>query len=112
MSDEDTKAVFDVSADWSNPNTNSVYWLAGRPINPSVFVMQTHQNLDLKFLVSYGSVVCYSGVADTGDGEGDWHTDCDTTPCVGRIRIGGFDVNVSSGIINLVCGSVACVNSM
>ena len=35
MSDEDTKAVFDVSADWSNPSTNSVYWLAGRPINPS-----------------------------------------------------------------------------
>ena len=94
MSDEDTKAVFDVSADWSNPDTNSVYWLAGRPINPTAIVTPTSRNLDLKLKVSYGSVVHFSGVADTGEGEGDWHTDCDTTPCVGRIRIGGFDVNV------------------
>jgi hypothetical protein len=94
MSDEDTKAVFDVSADWSNPNTNSVYWLAGRPINPTAIVTPNSKNLDLKLKVSYGSVVHFSGVADTGEGEGDWHTDCDTTPCVGRIRIGGFDVNV------------------
>ena len=97
MSDEDTKAVFDVSADWSNPNTNSVYWLAGRPINPSVFVDGNTSGLDLQFLVSYGSTVIYSGDANTGDSEGDWHTDCDdTTPCVGRIRIGGFDVNVKA----------------
>ncbi|MDB4149388.1 hypothetical protein N9585_02835 [Amylibacter sp.] len=97
MSDEDTKAVFDVSADWSNPNTNSVYWLAGRPINPSVFVDGNTSGLDLQFLVSYGSTVIYSGDANTGNSEGDWHTDCDdTTPCVGRIRIGGFDVNVKA----------------
>ena len=96
MSDEDTKAVFDVSADWSNPSTNSVYWLAGRPINPSVFVDGNTSKIDLQFLVSYGSVVHYSGVSNTGAGEFDWHTDCDTTtPCVGRIRIGGFDVNVA-----------------
>ena len=94
MSDEDTKAVFDVSADWSNPNTNSIYWLAGRPINPTAIVTPNSTNLDLKLKVSYGSIVHYSGVADTGEGEDDWHTDCDTTPCVGRIRIGGFDVNV------------------
>ena len=94
MSDEDTKAVFDVSADWSNPNTNSVYWLAGRPINPTAIVKPTSRNLDLKLKVSYGSVIFYSGIANTGDDEADWHTDCDTTPCVGRIRIGGFDVNV------------------
>ena len=94
MSDEDTKAVFDVSADWSNPDTNSVYWLAGRPINPTAIVKPTSRNLDLKLKVSYGSVIFYSGIANTGPDEADWHTDCDTTPCVGRIRIGGFDVNV------------------
>ena len=95
MSDEDTKAVFETTPpNWNTPNTNSVYWLAGRSINPSVFVNANTSILDLKFLVSYGSVVWYSGDANTGDDEADWHTDCDTTPCVGRIRIGGFDVNV------------------
>ena len=95
MSDEDTKAVFETTPrSWNTPNTNSVYWLAGRSINPSVSVDGNKSNLDLKLKVSWGSVVWYSGVANTGDGEGNWHTDCDTTPCVGRIRIGGFDVNV------------------
>ena len=95
MSDEDTKAVFETTPpNWNTPNTNSVYWLAGRSINPSVSVNANKSNLDLKLKVSWGSVVWYSGVANTGDGEGNWHTDCDTTPCVGRIRIGGFDVNV------------------
>ena len=95
MSDEDTKAVFETTPlSWDTPNTNSVYWLAGRSINPSVSVDGNKSNLDLKLKVSWGSVVWYSGVANTGDGEGNWHTDCDTTPCVGRIRIGGFDVNV------------------
>ena len=65
----------------------------------AALVYANTSDLDLQFLVSYGSVVNYSGVANTGDGEGDWHTDCDTTPCVGRIRIGGFDVNV--GINNI-----------
>lgn len=99
MSDEDTKAVFETTPpNWNTPNTNSVYWLAGRSINPSVFVNANTSILDLKFLVSYGSVVWYSGDANTGgDGAGNWHTDCDdTTPCVGRIRIGGFDMNVSA----------------
>ena len=95
MSDEDTKAVFETTPrSWDTPNTNSVYWLAGRSINPSVSVDGNKSNLDLKLKVSWGSVVWYSGVANTGVGEGNWHTDCDTTPCVGRIRIGGFDVNV------------------
>ena len=95
MSDEDTKAVFETTPrSWNTPNTNSVYWLAGRSINPSVSVDGNKSNLDLKLKVSWGSVVWYSGVANTGNGEGNWHTDCDTTPCVGRIRIGGFDVNV------------------
>ena len=95
MSDEDTKAVFETTPlSWDTPNTKSVYWLAGRSINPSVSVDGNKSNLDLKLKVSWGSVVWYSGVANTGDGEGNWHTDCDTTPCVGRIRIGGFDVNV------------------
>jgi len=96
---EDPKAVFETTPpNWNTPNTNSVYWLAGRSINPSVFVNANTSILDLKFLVSYGSVVWYSGDADTGgDGAGNWHTDCDdTTPCVGRIRIGGFDMNVSA----------------
>ena len=56
--------------------------------------MRTQKILDLRFLVSYGSVIWYSGVAATGELDENWHTDCDTTPCVGRIRIGGFDVNV------------------
>ena len=95
MSDEDTKAVFETTPrSWDTPNTNSVYWLAGRSINPSVSVDGNKSNLDLKLKFSWGSVVWYSGVANTGDGEGNWHTDGDTTPCVGRIRIGGFDVNV------------------
>ncbi|MDA9780259.1 hypothetical protein N9B84_04900 [Amylibacter sp.] len=98
MSDEDTKAVFETTPpNWNTPNTNSVYWLAGRSINPSVSVNANTSILDLKFLVSYGGVVWYSGDANTGDDEGDWHTDCDdTTPCIGRIRIGGFDMNVSA----------------
>ena len=96
MSDEDTKAVFETTPpNWSTPNTNSVYWLAGRPITPSVTVNANTETLDLRFLVSYGSVIWYSGVAATGRTPSEnWHTDCDTTPCVGRIRIGGFDVNV------------------
>jgi hypothetical protein len=96
MSDEDTKAVFETTPrSWDTPNTNSVYWLAGRSINPSVFVDANTSNLDLRLKVSWGSVVWYSGDAVTPNGEGNWHSDCDdTTPCVGRIRIGGFDVNV------------------
>ena len=98
MSDEDTKAVFETTPpNWSTPNTNSVYWLAGRPITPSVTVNANTETLDLRFLVSYGSVIWYSGVAATGRTPSEnWHTDCDTTPCVGRIRIGGFDVNVKA----------------
>ena len=96
MSDEDTKAVFETTPpNWSTPNTNSVYWLAGRPITPSVTVNANTETLDLRFLVSYGSVIWYSGVAATGRTPSEnWHTDCDTTPCVGRIRIGGFNMNV------------------
>jgi len=93
MSDEDTKAVFDVSADWSNPSTNSVYWLAGRPINPTAKVTPNSKNLDFKFLVSYGSLINWSGEKDPVDDD-DWHADCESTPCIGRIRIGGFDTNV------------------
>jgi len=93
MSDEDTKAVFDVSADWSNPSTNSVYWLAGRPINPTAKVTPNSENLDFKFLVSYGSLINWSGEKDPVDDD-DWHADCESTPCIGRIRIGGFDTNV------------------
>ena len=96
MSDEDTKAVFETTPpNWSTPNTNSVYWLAGRPITPSVTVNANTETLDLRFLVSYGSVIWYSGVAATGRTPSEnWHTDCDTTPCVGRIRVGGFNMNV------------------
>ena len=96
MSDEDTKAVFETTPpNWSTPDTNSVYWLAGRPITPSVTVNANTKNLDLRFLVSYGSVIWYSGVAATGRTPSEnWHTDCDTTPCVGRIRVGGFNMNV------------------
>ena len=39
MSDEDTKAVFETYSSARlvlHPDTNSVYWLAGRPITPSV----------------------------------------------------------------------------
>jgi len=98
MSDEDTKAVFETTPpNWSTPNTNSVYWLAGRPITPSVTVNANTKNLDLRFLVSYGSVIWYSGVAATGRTPSEnWHTDCDTTPCVGRIRVGGFNMNVKA----------------
>ena len=98
MSDEDTKAVFETTPpNWSTPNTNSVYWLAGRPITPSVTVNANTETLDLRFLVSYGSVIWYSGVAATGRTPSEnWHTDCDTTPCVGRIRIGGFNMNVKA----------------
>ena len=98
MSDEDTKAVFETTPpNWSTPDTNSVYWLAGRPITPSVTVNANTKNLDLRFLVSYGSVIWYSGVAATGRTPSEnWHTDCDTTPCVGRIRIGGFNMNVKA----------------
>ena len=98
MSDEDTKAVFETTPpNWSTPNTNSVYWLAGRPITPSVTVNANTKNLDLRFLVSYGSVIWYSGVAATGRTPSEnWHTDCDTTPCVGKIRVGGFNMNVKA----------------
>ena len=98
MSDEDTKAVFETTPpNWSTPNTNSVYWLAGRPITPSVTVNANTEPLDLRFLVSYGSVIWYSGVAATGRTPSEnWHTDCDTTPCVGRIRVGGFNMYVKA----------------
>ena len=98
MSDEDTKAVFETTPpNWSTPNTNSVYWLAGRPITPSVTVNANTKNLDLRFLVSYGSVIWYSGVAATGRTPSEnWHTYCDTTPCVGKIRVGGFNMNVKA----------------
>jgi hypothetical protein len=98
MSDEDTKAVFETTPpNWSTPDTNSVYWLAGRPITPSVTVNANTKNLDLRFLVSYGSVIWYSGVAATGRTPSEnWHTDCDTTPCVGKIRVGGFNMNVKA----------------
>lgn len=92
MSDEDTKAVFNTTpASWSDATTNSVYWLAGRPINPSVSVTATNNTLDLRFLVSYGALIQYSGDSDSGA----WDTECDTTPCIGMIRTGGFDTNVT-----------------
>ena len=92
MSDEDTKAVFNTNpATWSDATTNSVYWLAGRPINPSVSVSATRNTLDLRFLVSYGSLIQYSGDSDSGA----WDAECDTTPCIGMIRTGGFDTNIA-----------------
>ena len=40
-----------------------------------------------------GSLINWSGEKDPVDDD-DWHADCESTPCIGRIRIGGFDTNV------------------
>jgi len=90
MSSETEKATFDNGTPSFDDTTNAIYWLGGRPINPSVTVTSSTTNLDLKFLVSWGSIVRYSGTTDGGD----WHADCASTPCIGAINIAGFDLNV------------------
>ena len=90
MSSETEKATYDSGTPSWDGGTNAIYWLGGRPINPSVIATTETTNLDLKFSVSWGSIVHYSGTADGGN----WHADCASTPCVGAVSIAGFDLNV------------------
>lgn len=92
MSNETDKALFDSGTPTWDDTTNAVYWLAGRGINPSIIVTPDTANIDLRFLVSWGSIIQYSGTDDSGR----WDTDCNTTPCIGQIRIAGFDFEVQA----------------
>jgi len=92
MSNDVDKATFDSETPTWNDSTNTSYWLAGRPINPSVEVKPSTTNLDLRFEVSWGSLIGYSGVqSHNGD---NWDSACAATPCIGDMRIAGFDFTV------------------